>query len=115
VVSIASDIVPITGENRVLAYYGLKKINTNPRAGLEAILNVSNKYSKLTGEAGAEKQYTRELTINDLVFIVGPRINAAGRIESARNSVDLLITKDPENCLQAGQPDQRTEHREEKP
>ena len=102
VVSIASDIVPITGENRVLAYYGLKKINTNPRAGLEAILNVSNKYSKLTGEAGAEKQYTRELTINDLVFIVGPRINAAGRIESARNSVELLITKDPETAFRLG-------------
>lgn len=102
VVSIASDIVPITGENRVLAYYGLKKINTNPRAGLEAILNVSNKYSKLTSEIGAEKQYTRELTINDLVFIVGPRINAAGRIESARNSVELLITKDPEKAFRLG-------------
>ena len=102
VVSIASDIVPITGENRVLAYYGLKKINTNPRAGLEAILNVSNKYSKLTGEAGAEKQYTRELTINDLVFIVGPRINAAGRIESARNSVELLVTKDPDTAFRLG-------------
>jgi len=102
VVSIASDIVPITGENRVLAYYGLKKINSTPRAGLEAILNVSNKYSKLTSESGAEKQYMRELTINDLVFIVGPRINAAGRIESARNSVDLLITRDPEKAFQLG-------------
>lgn len=102
VVSIASDIVPITGENRVLAYYGLRKINSTPRAGLEAILNVSNKYSKLTGEAGAEKQYMRELTINDLVFIVGPRINAAGRIESARNSVELLITKDPEIAVRLG-------------
>jgi single-stranded-DNA-specific exonuclease len=102
VVSIASDIVPITGENRVLAYYGLKKINTNPRAGLEAILNVSNKYSKLTSEIGAEKQYTRELTVNDLVFIVGPRINAAGRIESARNSVELLITRDPEKAFRLG-------------
>ncbi|MBW6459263.1 MAG: single-stranded-DNA-specific exonuclease RecJ [Bacteroidales bacterium] len=102
VVSIASDIVPITGENRVLAYYGLKRINSNPRAGLEAILNVSNKYSKSNGLAGANHRYTRELTINDLVFIVGPRINAAGRIESARNSVELLITDDPEKAFHLG-------------
>jgi single-stranded-DNA-specific exonuclease len=102
VVSIASDIVPITGENRVLAYYGLKRINTQPRAGLEAILNVSNKYSKSNGGEGVNRQYIRELTINDLVFIVGPRINAAGRIESARNSVELLITKDPERAFKLG-------------
>ncbi len=102
VVSIASDIVPITGENRVLAYYGLRRINTQPRAGLEAILNVSNKYSKSNGQEGNNRQYIRELTINDLVFIVGPRINAAGRIESARNSVELLITKDPERAFKLG-------------
>jgi single-stranded-DNA-specific exonuclease len=102
VVSIASDIVPITGENRVLAYYGLKRINTQPRAGFEAILNVSNKYSKSNGQEGSNKQYIRELTINDLVFIVGPRINAAGRIESARNSVELLIAKDPDRAFQLG-------------
>ena len=102
VVSIASDIVPITGENRVLAYYGLKRINTKPRAGLEAILNVSNKYSKSNGQEGNNRQYIRELTINDLVFIVGPRINAAGRIESARNSVELLITKDPDRAFKLG-------------
>jgi len=102
VVSIASDIVPITGENRVLAYYGLKRINSQPRAGLEAILNVSNKYSKSNGQEGPNRQYIRELTVNDLVFIVGPRINAAGRIESARNSVELLITKDPERAFKLG-------------
>jgi single-stranded-DNA-specific exonuclease len=102
VVSIASDIVPITGENRILAYYGLKRINTRPRAGLEAILNVSNKYSKSNGQEGPNRQYIRELTINDLVFIVGPRINAAGRIESARNSVELLITKDPDRAFKLG-------------
>ncbi|HNQ82074.1 MAG TPA: single-stranded-DNA-specific exonuclease RecJ [Bacteroidales bacterium] len=101
VVSIASDIVPITGENRVLAYYGLKRINSRPRAGLEAILNVSNKYSKTNGE-GPDRQYIRELTINDLVFIVGPRINAAGRIKSARTSVELLITKDPAEAFELG-------------
>jgi single-stranded-DNA-specific exonuclease len=102
VVSIASDIVPITGENRVLAYYGLKRINTQPRAGLEAILNVSNKYSKASSPDGIAKQYIRELTINDLVFIVGPRINAAGRIKSARTSVELLITRDPAEAFELG-------------
>ncbi|NTV83345.1 MAG: single-stranded-DNA-specific exonuclease RecJ, partial [Bacteroidales bacterium] len=102
VVSIASDIVPITGENRVLAYYGLKRINIQPRAGLEAILNVSNKYSKSNGQEGTNRQYIRELTINDLVFIVGPRINAAGRIKSARTSVELLITKDPDTAFELG-------------
>jgi single-stranded-DNA-specific exonuclease len=101
VVSIASDIVPITGENRMLAYYGLRRINTKPRAGLEAILNVSNKYSKASMD-GLEKHYIRELTINDLVFIVGPRINAAGRIKSARTSVELLITKDPVEAFELG-------------
>ena len=93
VVSIASDIVPITGENRILAYYGLKRINSYARPGIEAILNVSN-FQKSVGENQAIRQFNRELTINDLVFILGPRINAAGRIESARNSVELLITED---------------------
>jgi single-stranded-DNA-specific exonuclease len=102
VVSIASDIVPITGENRVLAYYGLKRINIQPRAGLEAILNVSNKYSKASILDGPIKQYIRELTINDLVFIVGPRINAAGRIKSARTSVELLVTRDPAEAFELG-------------
>ena len=103
VVSIASDIVPITGENRILAYYGIKKINSNPRVGIEAILNVSNTV-KLNGNKLNKKQlFSRELTINDLVFIVGPRINAAGRIESARNSVQLLITEDPVQAAELGE------------
>jgi len=102
VVSIASDIVPITGENRILAYYGLKRINSQPRAGLEAILNVSNKYSKSVSHEENTRQYFRELTINDLVFIVGPRINAAGRIKSARASVELLVTKDPDIAFDLG-------------
>ncbi len=80
-VSIASDIVPITGENRVLAYYGLKKLNHNPRCGLKAIIQV----------AGLEG---KEITIEDIVFKIGPRINASGRIESGSSSVDLLIAED---------------------
>jgi single-stranded-DNA-specific exonuclease len=89
VVSIASDIVDITGENRILAYFGLKKLNSDPRPGLEAILNFSN-IQKKNGN-GSANVFNKELTITDLVFLVGPRINAAGRIESGRNSVNLLV------------------------
>lgn len=99
-VSIAADIVPIIGENRILAYYGLKLINGHPRPGLEAILNVGNiqrkgKSSPITDPEKLfddEIIFSRELTINDLVFVVGPRINAAGRIESGKNSVALLTS-----------------------
>lgn len=77
--SIASDIVPITGENRILAYYGLEKINANPRPGMKALID-SNKI-------------TKSLTITTLVFVVGPRINAAGRLEHGSKSVELLISQ----------------------
>lgn len=95
-VSIASDIVPITGENRILAYFGLKLINSKPRPGIEAILNVANIIRREETENGPVTEtgiFTRELTINDVVFVIGPRINAAGRIESGRNSVQLLISQ----------------------
>jgi len=94
VVSIASDIVKITGENRILAYYGLKLINTNPRPGIEAILKFSgiNRLEKSIIEE-TENIFSKNLTISDLVFLVGPRINAAGRIESAKNSVKLLVAE----------------------
>ena len=95
-ISIASDIVDITGENRILAHYGLKLINTHPRPGLEALL----RYSAMTKteDAGSAYAFSRELTITDLVFMIGPRINAAGRIESGKNSVRLLITKELEEA-----------------
>lgn len=70
VVSIASDIVPITGENRVLAFYGLQKINNNPSAGLKALMEMNS--------------VKKEFTISDLVFVIGPRINAAGRMDDAK-------------------------------
>ncbi|MFH1295895.1 MAG: single-stranded-DNA-specific exonuclease RecJ [Bacteroidota bacterium] len=89
VVSIASDIVDITGENRILAYYGLKLVNIRPRPGIEAVLKYANILKK--EEEDGNLFFNRELTITDLVFLVGPRINAAGRIESGRNSVELLI------------------------
>ena len=79
VISIASDIVPITGENRVLAFLGLQQLNNNPREGVKALIKASNA--------------KRELNISDIVFILGPRLNAAGRMDDARNAVKLLISE----------------------
>jgi single-stranded-DNA-specific exonuclease len=78
-ISIAADIVPITDENRILTYYGLLQINKEPRPGIRAILELS----------GMKK----ELTVNDIVFTIAPRINAAGRIEHGVKAVELLIQK----------------------
>ena len=80
VVSIASDIVPITGENRILAYFGLKRLNESPSTGLKAIREVAGIDSK-------------RIDIEDIVFKIGPRINAAGRMESGKKSVDLLVSE----------------------
>lgn len=88
-ISIASDIVSITGENRILAYYGLKAINKNPRTGIEAVLHYVNIHRR--EEYDETFALTRELSISDLVFMIGPRINAAGRIERASDSVRLLL------------------------
>jgi single-stranded-DNA-specific exonuclease len=79
-VSIASDIVPITGENRVLAYFGLKQLNESPRTGLKEIMR--------------EAEVSRALTVEDVVFKLGPRINAAGRMETGSRVVELLISND---------------------
>jgi len=89
VCSIASDIVPIVDENRILAFYGLEKINKNPRAGIKAILELS--------------ALKKNMTISDVVFILGPRINAAGRIASGKNAVELLISDTIENAKTSGQ------------
>lgn len=78
VVSIASDIVPVTGENRTLAYLGLEYLNKSPRPGLKALI---------------EKTDCKELSINEIVFFIGPRINAAGRIDHAQHAVALLIAE----------------------
>ena len=93
-VSIAADIVPITGENRVLAYFGLKQLNKNPRPGIEAVLrqaNIGRRKEAPTTEKEEENALEREMTISDLVFLIGPRINAAGRLEKASDSVRLLL------------------------
>jgi len=79
-VSIASDIVPITGENRVLAYFGLKQLNESPQTGLREIIR--------------EAEVCRALTVEDIVFKLGPRINAAGRMETGSRAVELLISND---------------------
>lgn len=97
-VSIASDIVPLTGENRVFAYYGLKKLNQQPRPGLAALVNLCK--SK------------KDLTISGIVFGIGPRINAAGRMKHAGAAVDLLLAKTVEEAESLassidGQNDQR--------
>jgi single-stranded-DNA-specific exonuclease len=95
VVAIASDIVPITGENRILAYHGLRLINSDPRPAFEAILKHCNVTRTVVDTDNPSNFiFTRELTISDLVFLIGPRINAAGRIVSGKNSVDLLVTDD---------------------
>ena len=78
--SIASDIVPITGENRVLAYFGLRQLNESPRTGLKEIIR--------------EAEVCRALTVEDVVFKLGPRINAAGRMETGSRAVELLISND---------------------
>ena len=99
-VSIAADIVPITGENRVLAYFGLKQLNKKPRPGIEAILQHANIYRREEDPDNLEDDnvLTRELTISDLVFLIGPRINAAGRIDKASDSVRLLIAEKQEHA-----------------
>ena len=80
--SIASDIVPITGENRILAHFGIQQLNKAPFTGLSAIMQV----------AGIE---AKKITINELVYKIGPRINACGRMKSGRAAVELLLTDDP--------------------
>ena len=102
-VSIASDIVPIMGENRVLAFFGLRVLNTKPRPGIEAILKYGHVDRRKADQADTSDTsdrakagyFEKELTISDLVFLVGPRINAAGRIRSAFDSVRLMLTEDP--------------------
>ena len=103
VVSIASDIVPITGENRILAVYGLQIINSNPRAGLEAVLTFSGVKRLAPALCTKERIFARSLNINDLVFLVGPRINAAGRIETGKKSVELLICDDLVAAMEIGE------------
>ncbi len=100
-VSIASDIVPIMGENRILAYHGLKQLNSNPSVGMKAIIDVCGLRDK-------------EITVSDIVFKIGPRINASGRIQNGKEAVDLLIEKDLSIALEkASQINQYNETRKD--
>lgn len=84
-ISIASDIVPIMGENRILAYHGLRQLNNNPSVGVKAVIDVCG----LTG---------KELTMSDIIFKIGPRINASGRVQNGKESVDLLVERDEDKA-----------------
>lgn len=83
--SIAADIVPIDGENRVLAYFGLKRVNENPSLGIRTLKQLA--------------EVKRNMSIADLVFVIGPRVNAAGRMDDARKAVELFLEKDTEKIL----------------
>ena len=85
-VSIAADLVPVVDENRILAYHGLKQLNQNPSIGLKAIIDICG----LNG---------REIAMSDIIFKIGPRINASGRMENGKESVDLLVEKDFSTAL----------------
>ena len=88
-VSIAADLVSMTGENRILAYYGLERLNQSPRKGLQSIIRLS----------GLENH---KISVDDIVFKIGPRINAAGRMESGRTAVHLLVSRNDEEAQNIG-------------
>lgn len=88
-VSIAADIVPIVGENRVMAYHGLRRLNSNPNLGLRSIIRLC----KLTN---------KDITISDVIFKIGPRINASGRMQSGIEAVDLLVSRDLHDAYEKG-------------
>ncbi len=96
-VSIVADIVPITDENRVMCYYGLKRLNTSPNIGLRSIIKLCNLGKK-------------ELTISDIIFKIGPRINASGRMESGGESVELLVTQDSVKAMEISKRIDRYNH-----
>ena len=86
-ISIAADIVPIMGENRILSYHGLRRLNITPSVGMQAILRV----------CGLED---KEITMNDIMFRIGPRINASGRIRDGRETIELLIERDLDTAIE---------------
>lgn len=88
-VSIAADIVPITGENRIMAYHGLKRLNSNPNLGLRSIIRLC-------------KLINKDITISDVIFKIGPRINASGRMQSGIEAVDLLVCRDLHDAYEKG-------------
>ncbi len=99
-VSTACDIVPVNGENRILSHFGLQQLNMDPRPGLKAMMGMAN--------------VKKKLCVTDLVFTIGPRINAAGRVEHGRQAVELLLSHDQEQAEQMGlRVDLNNTHRQE--
>ena len=88
-VSIAADIVPMVDENRIMTYHGLRRLNTNPNMGLRAIIKICQLTNK-------------EITISDVIFKIGPRINASGRMQSGREAVELLVARDITDAYEKG-------------
>ncbi len=100
-VSIASDLVPIVGENRIMAYHGLRRLNSNPNLGLRSIIRLC----KLTN---------KDITISEMIFKIGPRINASGRMQSGMETVDLLVSRDLHEAFERGKDiDQHNRERKE--
>ena len=100
-VSIASDLVPIVGENRVMALHGLRRLNSNPNLGLRSIIRLC----KLTN---------KDITISEVIFKIGPRINASGRMQSGMETVDLLVSRDLHEAFEKGKDiDQHNRERKE--
>lgn len=100
-VSIASDLVPIIGENRIMAYHGLRRLNSNPNLGLRSIIRLC----KLTN---------KDITISEVIFKIGPRINASGRMQSGMETVDLLVSRDLHEAFEKGKDiDQHNRDRKE--
>jgi single-stranded-DNA-specific exonuclease len=97
-ISTAADIVPITGENRILVHFGMRQLNSQPRFGVDAILKLSNVAKQTFRENDGSVVERYNLSVSDLVFTIGPRINAAGRIHDARHAVDLLISSNAEEA-----------------
>lgn len=86
-VSIAADLVPVLGENRILAYHGLRQLNSNPSIGMQAIISVCGLADK-------------EIGMSDIIFRIGPRINASGRIQNGSETIGLLVEKDLTNAIE---------------
>ena len=100
-VSIAADLVPMVGENRIMAYHGLRRLNSNPNLGLRSIIRLC----KLTN---------KEITISEVIFKIGPRINASGRMQSGMETVDLLVSRDLHEAFEKGKDiDQHNRERKE--
>jgi len=99
-ISIAADVVTMVGENRILSYYGLQNLNKSPRTGIKYLLKSAGVDKKVS--LGSEHYFKKIITVSDLVFLLGPRINAAGRIDSATDSVRLLISNNKEYAAKLG-------------